>query len=221
MFDVISIRPVTSVRNSSPTNIDRGSLTAYNISIRRLIQAAFDVRDYQMLNTPGWIDGARYDVLAKSDSATDLTDKQMAPMIQNLFKDRFNFRYHRETRDLSGYLLIAANGGPKLKKSEADSGSRTNITNYNSGKVSIEAAKISMAHLAVVLDGLLKQPVVDGSGVRGDYDLKLEYDSGLNADSPVPSLFTALQQQLGLRLQARKAPVEMIVVENVSKPSEN
>ncbi len=128
-FDVISIRPVNSVRNSSPTNIDRGHLTAQNISIRRLIQAAFNVRDYQILNAPGWIDGARYDVLAKSDSATDLTDKQMAPMIQDLLKDRFNFRYHRETRNLSGYLLIAAKGGPRLKRSDAESGSDTNITN--------------------------------------------------------------------------------------------
>ena len=98
-FDVISIKPVTSPRNSSPTNIDHGSMTAENISIPRLIQAAFEVHDYQILNTPGWVDGARYDVLAKCDSATYLTGRQMAPMIQHLLKDRFDFRYHRETRD--------------------------------------------------------------------------------------------------------------------------
>jgi uncharacterized protein (TIGR03435 family) len=79
---------------------------------------------------------------------------------------------------------------------------------------------MSMARLAVVLENLLKQPVVNQTGLTGNYAVQLEYDSSLNPDSPLPSLFTALQR-LGLRLQAGKVPVEMILVEDVRRPSEN
>jgi uncharacterized protein (TIGR03435 family) len=220
-FDVISIKPVNSTRNGSPTNIEHGSLMASNISIRRLIELAFNVRDYQIMSAPGWIDGKRYDIVAKADSARDMTENEMRPLIQNLLKDRFRFRYLRDTRDLSGYSLVVANGGPKLKASDGDSASRTNITSYNSGKVSVEASKMSLANLALALDRLLKEPVMDNSGLSGDYDFKLEYDSGLDVEPTAASLFTALQEQLGVRLQARKVPVEMIVIENVEGPSGN
>ena len=219
-FDVTSIKPVTTERNSSSTNIDHGSLTAYNISIRRLIQAAFDVRDYQILDTPGWADEARYDVLAKSESGSGLTEKQTVPMIQTLLSDRFQLRFHKETREISGYALVLASGGPKIPLAAPDAAPRTSITNFTSGRVSIEAAKITLPRLTQVLESLLKQPVVDRTGLFGSYVVKLEYDSGLSPDSTVPSLFSAIQE-FGLRLQAGKVPVEMIVVESVSQPSAN
>jgi len=194
-------------------------MTASNISVGRLIQAAFDIRDYQILNLPRWTEEPHYDVLAKSEAGAELNEKQTIPMIQRLLEDRFQLKYHRETRDLGGYSLMVATGGPKLKDSESEKSS-TSTTSFSSGKITIEALKISMPRLALVLDGILKQPVVDGSGLSGTYDIKLEYDASLNADPTLPSLFTALHQ-LGLRLQTKKVPVAVIVIENVSPPSDN
>jgi uncharacterized protein (TIGR03435 family) len=182
--------------------------------------SAFDARDYQILNAPGWIDGEHYDVAAKAEAARDFTGKQMEPLIQDLLKERFGFRYSREKRSLSGYALLVTNGGTRLKVAEEGAGPGTGITTYNSGKVTVDSKRMSMTRLAVVLESLLKQPVVNQTGLAGDYSVRLEYDSGLNPDSPLPSLFTALQG-LGLRLQAGKVPVEMILVEDVERPSEN
>jgi len=218
-FDVSSIKRVVTVRDNSRTNLEHGTLTASNITIRALIRSAFDVRDYQILNAPAWIDEEHYDVAAKSAAAQEFTDQQMEPLMQDLLKERFGFRYSRETRSLSGYSLLVANGGARLKAAD-EHASGTGITTYNSGKVTIATKTTSMARLAVVLESLLKQPVTDQTGLAGAYALQLEYDSGQNPDSPLPSLFTALQQ-FGLRLQAGKIPVGMIVVEEVRRPSEN
>src|SRR5262249_4808475 len=146
--------------------------------------------------------------------------KQMEPLIQDLLKDRFGFRYSREKRSLSGYALQLASGGAKLKIAEEGAGPGTGITTYNSGKVTVDSKRMSMPRLADVLEDLLRQRVANQPGLAGDYIVQLEYDSGLNPDSPLPSLFTALQA-LGLRLQAGKVPVEMVLVEDVRRPSEN
>jgi uncharacterized protein (TIGR03435 family) len=219
-FDVSSVKLVTTLRDGSRTNVEHGSLTASNITIRALIRLAFNVRDYQILNAPGWIDGEAYDVAAKAAAAHDFTDKQMEPLMQALLKDRFGLSYSRETRSLSGYALLVANGGARLKLADKSAGPGAGITTYNSGKVTVDSKKMSMARLAIILESLLKQPVANQTGLAGDYALQLEYDSGLNPDSPLPSLFTALQE-FGLRLQAGKVPVQMILVEEVRRPSEN
>jgi bla regulator protein blaR1 len=218
-FEVSSVKRVTTARDNSRTNVEHGTLTASNITIRGLIRVAFDIRDYQILNAPAWTDEEHYDVIAKAAAARDFTDKQMEPLIQDLLNDRFGFKYARETRSLSGYSLLVANGGAKLKVAD-DLASGTGITTYNSGKVTVDIKRTSMARLAVVLESLLKQPVTNQTGLAGAYALQLEYDSGLNPDSPLPSLFTALQS-FGLRLQAGKVPVEMILVEDVHRPAEN
>jgi len=219
-FDVSSIKRVVTVRDNSRTNIEHGALTATNLTIRTLIRLAFDVGDYQILNAPRWIDEEHYDAAAKSAAARDFTDKQMLPLIQDLLAERFGLPYSRETRTLSGYSLLVANGGPKLKVAGERTGPSTGITTHNSGKVTMNIREMSMPHLAVVLEGLLKQPVTDQTRHSGAYAIQLEYDSGQNPESPLPSLFTALQE-LGLRLQTSKVPVEMILVEDVRWPSEN
>jgi uncharacterized protein (TIGR03435 family) len=219
-FDVTSVKPVITARDSSRTNIEHGSLTATNITIRGLIRLAFDVRDYQILNAPGWIDGEHYDIAAKAAAAHDFTDKEMEPLIQDLLKDRFGFRYRRDTRNVSGYALLVAESGARLKAVDKNAPPGTSITTHSSGKVVVDSKKMSMTRLAVVLESLLKQPVTNDTGLAGDYAVQLEFDAGLNPDSSLPSVFTAMKE-LGLRLQTGKVPVAMILLEEVRRPSEN
>jgi len=219
-FDVSSIKPVITVLDSSRIDIKHGSLTASNITVRALIRSAFDVRDYQILNAPGWIEGEHYDIAAKAAAAQDFTDKQMEPLIQDLLKDRFGFRYRRETRSLSGYALVVASGGARVKVADKNAAPGTSTRTNSSGKVTVDSKKMSMTRLAVVLESILKQPVTNETGMAGDYAVQLEFDSGLNPDSSLPSLFTALKE-LGLRLHASKVPVEMILIEEVRRPTEN
>src|ERR1051325_4166779 len=127
-FDVSSIKPVSTARDSSRINIEHGSLTASNITIRSLIRSAFDIRDYQILNAPGWTAAGNYDIAPKAAAARDFTDKQMEPLLQDLLQDRFGFRYRRETRNLSGYALLVASGGARLRVVDKDAAPGTSTT---------------------------------------------------------------------------------------------
>ena len=146
-------------------------------------------------------------------------------MKQLLLAERFKLAFHRETRALPGYALVLGNGGLKAKPSEPDAGSRT-----SSRWGSIEAAGCAMAHLALKLSEVLHVPVADFTALPGEFDFQLNWTSDeMQATPPdaVPdaafgsSLFAALQEQLGLKLESRKVPADVLVIDHAEKPSEN
>jgi uncharacterized protein (TIGR03435 family) len=193
-----------------------------NQTLKRLIERAYEVTPVQV-SGPDWLEHVRFDIAAKFPLDVKREDQPL--MLRTLLEDRLKLAVHRETREMSGYELGVAKGGFKLTPVEPGGMS----TNSSGGVVStLSVKKVSMARLAALLTQFLGQTVVDKTGIDGVYDFDLKWTrddltSDQNkGDSDAPSLFTALQERLGLRLQARKVPVEVIVVDRVERvPSEN
>jgi uncharacterized protein (TIGR03435 family) len=137
-------------------------------------------------------------------------------MLQRLLAERFHLAVHRGTKEVSGYALIVAKGGPKLKESKAQAG-RSYIL-----PESVVIDHATMDHFASVLARPAGRPVVDATGISGVFDINLKYAREGDANSERPSLFTALQEQLGLKLEPRKVSQETIIVDHVDRiPAEN
>jgi uncharacterized protein (TIGR03435 family) len=219
-FEAASVKPNHSGSGSSSSHETSGQLVATNMSLRDYIRFAFGVRDYQ-ISGPDWLASERFDIVAKFPAHTG--DNKMGPRMQKLLAERFKLEVHRETKEFPVYALVVAKNGPKLKQVE-DKGSH----NTNSTRGKLTAQQISMARLAEFLARQMDKPVVDMTELKGAYDFTLEWTPDevadkAGADTAVgPTLLTALQQQLGLRLQPRKAPIELIVVDRAEKvPVEN
>jgi uncharacterized protein (TIGR03435 family) len=232
-FEVASIKP------SPPMSPDRpisgvqtpggGRLNTLSTPLRMLIMFAYDVKDFQISGGPGWANSESYDIVAKADG--NATRPQLKLMLQALLKDRFKLALRHETMDAPIYELVVAKGGPKLQEDTTPARQRIAMTGV--GKVMAE--KASLAAFAGLLGTLAGRPVVDKTGLPGTYTFQLNWtpavgERGLPGparpdvaplDSNGPSLFTALQEQLGLRLQSAKGSVESLVIEKAEKPTEN
>jgi uncharacterized protein (TIGR03435 family) len=231
-FEVASIKPADPAANGSSTRTSQGRLTMTNVTLKRCIQIAYRIQEYQVSGGPNWLDTARFDIVAKAADSDEklpnaVRQERMEAMIRTLLEDRFQLAIHRETKVLPAYTLTVGKNGHKLKEAEPGEGSST-----SSGRGKLTAKRVSMADLAVRLSSLMDRPVVDMTGVKGTFDLALEWtpddaakpggnDEVLIEKSSGPSIFTAIQEQLGLRLEAQKAPVEKIVIDRAEKPSDN
>jgi uncharacterized protein (TIGR03435 family) len=192
-----------------------------------LIADAYSLKDYQLQfagPTP-WSNPelAYYDVIAKADGDASPTNIEFRQMLQALLASRFNLKFHREMREMPVYELVIGKNGPKLKESDPASVFRGN-TAVN-GRNQIDT--LTHATIGVIINGFrgLDRPVIDQTGLRGFYDIKLEATPEFRINNnPQPgdiSLFTAVQETLGLKLEPQKAPVEVFVIDSISKPTEN
>jgi uncharacterized protein (TIGR03435 family) len=208
-FEVASIKPNNSGTNSSGWHSRQGLMRLTNQSLRSLICIAYDIGDQQVAGVPKWADGERFDITAKA--ATPAEDPELRVMLRALLADRFQLKFHREPRQFAGYALVVAKGGMKMTKSSAE-GSST-----HGGRGTLEAKGASMAKLGENLTRRLNAPVTDATALKGGYDFKLEWDESSTPTGP--SIFTALQEQLGLKLEARKVTLDAIVVDSATKPA--
>jgi uncharacterized protein (TIGR03435 family) len=220
-FEVATIRQVPPSKRGdavwSPPGI--GKFIASNVSLAFLIQMAFAVDDNQIAGKPNWFEAEMYDVVAKAESDVPLTRTQLRPRLQSLLQQRFRLETHRETKMVRGYALVVAKNGPKLKPTVGDHppGFRVHV-----GGGELNTLNCSMQTLAAMLQRPAGLPVADKTGIPGGYDIKLDFAPDLETDSPLPSLFAALQETLGLRLESQKVPVEMLVIDHVDRvPMEN
>lgn len=224
-FDVASIKPASSGRPGMSIQTEVGRFKAINATLSFLIQYAYGVKDFQLNGGPGWMGSDAFDIDATSEARAD--DRQFPQMMRTLLADRFQFKFHRETRTLPVFDLVVAKDGPKFKHApETEKGG----TRGGGGQITI--TKGTVANLASTLSNILGRKVIDKTGLTGDYDMALrwtpdEYQppplkpNGPPPDPNNPSIFTALQEQLGLKLESSSGPVEVIVVDSVQKPSEN
>jgi bla regulator protein blaR1 len=227
-FEVASIRPTPAGERSSSTHTNNGNVRTHNTSVARLIQLAYDVQDYQVIGGPGWAQSEGYDINAKFDSDAEkdesaaTRDRLLRARAKNLLAERFQLKLREDTKELPIYVIIAAKGGLRLKPSE-QSGQSMNTNRSNSaGKITATGAKLD--GLADVLGNILRRPVRNETGLDGRFDFELTWtsDEGLDAvDAAGPSIFTALQEQAGLKLESKKGPVRMLVIEQLERPSEN
>ena len=222
-FEVASIRnhpqPYQFVR--SDISGARASWVAYGLE--GLLMEAYNVASYQISGGPAWLRMDRFDIDAKAPGDNTLTRDQKREMLRALLEDRFHLVVHRETKEMPIYALVVAKGGPKLKESPADGQTRMSMGSKGQ-TIEMKFSKWNMERLASQIEGNEGRKVVDKTGLAGEYDFTLSYVDDRRAnggDQDGPSLFTAVQEQLGLRLEAQKGPVEMLVVDHADKPSQN
>jgi uncharacterized protein (TIGR03435 family) len=223
-FEVASIKPSQDPPGSnSGLTTTRGRISARNVTLKRCMRGAYGVEEPRILGGLKWLDEDRYNIEARA--AGPAGDAELEVMLQSLLAERFKLSFHRETRALSGYALVVGKSGLKARPSEPDADSRT-----SSRWGSIEAAGCTMAHLALKLSEVLHLPVADFTAVPGEFDFKLEWTfDDMQAKPPDavpdaasgPSIFAALQEQLGLKLESRKVPADVLVIDHAEKPSEN
>lgn len=220
-FDVASIRPNHS--GSTDSNVDStagGRLTVTNETLRELIKLAFSVKDYQIVGAPGWIDSERYDIAAKAASAVKLSLEDEKSLLRTLLSDRFSMKSHLETKDGVVYELQIGKGGSRLTRHDDGTGTKARASCGH-----LVGGRVTTAVLATMLSRQLEHDVTDETGLPGKYDFQLDWtpDAGPcpGATADQPSIFTAVQQQLGLRLESAKGPVEILVIDHIQAPSEN
>jgi uncharacterized protein (TIGR03435 family) len=220
-FEVASIRRDLSGSQNTQINVSEGGrVTFTNASLKTLIRNAYGILSFQLAGEPGWIDTEMYDIDARTGSPGKISQERFRALLQSLLADRFQLKVHRETREGTVYVLYVDKGGPKFKES---AGPRTDGMNTSKSphEVRMKGTAASMAILASNLGNQLGRFAVDKTGLNGAYDFTLEWDPEQSAESTRPSIFTALREQLGLRLESEKDPMEMLVIDNAERASEN
>jgi uncharacterized protein (TIGR03435 family) len=238
---------VASIKPSAPGDMSsrfgpgpQGGMRAQNITVAQLLTFAYDVREYQFVSVPGWVTSDRFDVSFTPDRpeaapSPGMSRRQLEgafnrnrQRMQAVLRDRFNLLLRAETRELPIYALTTARNGPKLTPTADPQAMHLSVTR---GKVTATAVDLTM--LANNLSGLLGRYVANQTGLDGAYDFAIEWtpDSPAQPKQPGmpveaaadtgPSIFTALTEQLGLKLESKKGLVPVYVVERISKPTEN
>jgi uncharacterized protein (TIGR03435 family) len=252
-FAVASVKP--SSGDGDGVNILRqpgGSLRTTNTTLKTLMTFAYDVRDFQISGGPGWINTDRFDVVAKSERASSesipddpgkMTDAQtktdrelLRQRLQALLAERFQLTLRRESKEQPVYTLVIGKNGPKLQQSQSGQGLQNHMVRMmRRGELYGEAVELHV--LTTVLANEVGRPIIDHTGLTGNFDFKLQWtpdpgqsmgppsSPGAEAPPPTdpngPSIFTAIQEQLGLRLESQRGPVDILVIDRVAKPSEN
>lgn len=223
-FAAASVKANTSIRNGMGNKFDSGMARWTNMPLRNLIQEAFHLEGYQTAGWPEWLRADKWDIDAKTEGPTTYSQKYQ--MLQTLIVERFGLKYHSETRDISGYELVIAKGGPKVYAvtEEPPDAPRAGITIHVG---SIESVRNDWFNFVSFLSGELGCPLHDGTGLTGKFTFKLEwvpdespptsFGEAPLPDAPGPSIFAAVQDRLGLKLEVKKFPVEMFVIDHVER----
>jgi bla regulator protein blaR1 len=246
-YDVASIKPAKP-GDVSTLLFRPGRLTANGFTLKSMIKQAYGIEDQQIAGAPGWVDTQRFDVEAKVDgvdAATleNLSEDQTKLMFQSFLKDRFGLKGHRETRELPVLVLVVAKGGTRLKEAKPGDTYANGIKGPDGqpaghagmmrfGRGQLTGQGISIAALVPPLTQQLGRTVVDKTGLTGQYDVELRWtpddapgpigsQGEAGVESTGPSILTALQEQLGLKLESRKSSVEVLVIDHVEPPSTN
>jgi uncharacterized protein (TIGR03435 family) len=244
-FEVASIKPDKSGTQMIMFRLTPDGLNATNTPLKMLIQQAYGVEENQVIGLPSGLSSERYDVEAKVDGADvakmhDLDPPQRMRMLQPVLAERFQLKVHRETRDLPVYELFVAKSGPKFHEAKPgdtypngikgpDGHGGPGLMWLQDGRLTCQA--VGMVDLTRILSQRLGHNVLDKTALTGKYDLAMEWppedrsgpmsDGGNGTDSSAPSIFTVLQEQLGLKLESHKAPLEVLVIDHAEAPSAN
>jgi uncharacterized protein (TIGR03435 family) len=232
-FEVVSIKPTPpGVNGGMLRPLPGGGLTGTNVTMRLLVKVAYHLQDSQMSGGPPWMNSAPYDIEAKGGGGGGM--ELMRSKIQALLADRFQLKVHHETRELPVFALEPAKGGLKIQPAQRERAEGDGGYVFGPGRAVSRLAPLS--EFASLLSAVVDRPVIDRTGAPGNFDFTLQWtpenykqpaDAGSRpANEPLPdpngpSLFTALQEQLGLKLEATKGPVDVLVIDSAQKPSEN
>lgn len=221
-FEVASVKPADPNQGAVDFVISPGGrLRATNVTLAQMLYEAYQVKYYQVSGGPGWLKDARFNIAI---SIGEPTRKEMMAMLRSLLVERFQLKLRRETREGNAFELVEAKSGMKLKLSSASSSFirllRNTPPELPGVSYTIVGQKVSISKLVDYLQGEVQRPVFDRTGIVGEFDFKIDYAIEGNLETG-PSIFTALQNQIGLRLAGVKGPVETLVIEKAERPTEN
>jgi uncharacterized protein (TIGR03435 family) len=233
-YEVATIKPSPPDEQGRGFTLQGRHLVARNFTVEGLITLAYNLHPKQLTGGPEWLTTDHFDMDVLPDHEGLPSLEQARGIVRKLLADRFGLKFHEDTKELSVYVLSVAKGGPKFTKSASDPSSPPGLGGPP-GRMMVRNA--SMEEFAEVMQGTLDRPVVDQTGLKDRYDFQFRWtpdesqyggrvpppNSGDNtpaADAP-PPLFTAIQEQVGLKLDAMKAPAKVMVIESVEKPSAN
>jgi len=237
-FDVASVKPSERPSSSSIIRGHPDSLIAGG-TVLSMVEYAWDLRDFQVTaGGPGWINAATWEVTAKVDQPpadwSTLRYEEQARIerlrMRAVLEQRFALRCHFETKEFSVYNLVLAKGGSKLRPTPTDAATKGSLDHSGRNRENrAEAKGVTMVPVVAMLTQSLGRTVVDKTGLTGLYDFTLTYtsdadagSSASDADAPSgPTIFTALEEQLGLKLESAKGPVQVLVIDHIEKPTEN
>jgi len=233
-FDVISIKlhdPATDLPNEQSFNmtIHDDRFTASNVPLEMLIEFAYDIKSDQISGLSGPVSSAHFDMEAKvlvPDGGTlpKLTDGEMQAKLIPLLAERFHLKAHLEPKTLPVYDLVVNRGGPKIKLTQEDAKDSSWNMNFQDTNKILNGKAMSMSDLAAALADDVHREVVNKTNLEGRSDITLKWSDDVAAETGGPnviSIFTAVQEQLGLKLQPSKGPVNTLVIDHVEMPSEN
>lgn len=238
-FEVASVKPNHTDAEPSMTVPPRGTVAIVNVPLENVIVNAYGIPAFRVLDAPEWIKRERFDISAKIPD--DAGPGQLRSMLQSLLEDRFKLRVRRETREQPIYTVVIARSdgrlGPRLKQSSADCASAAKAASapafspdpqcgalfgVGPGGGRIISRGQPLARVISALSMAVSRGVVDQTGLQGPFDVELEWSSDVGAgatNSNTPSIFTALQEQLGLRLEPSRGPVEVLLIDSVERPT--
>jgi uncharacterized protein (TIGR03435 family) len=228
-YDVASIKLNNTGSGGWSMGTGNDHFSATNVTLKPLLQFAYRIKQDLISGVPGSMDSAHFDIQAKvlganPDTPVKLSDKQLQSMLVPILEDRFHLKAHIEIKSLPVFELAMIKGGPKFKQSAADPKHGNMQVNWSDGKRNLTASATPMEHLVSALSDQVNRTVIDKTGLTGNYDFDMKWtpDDGTAAQSDYgPGVFTAIQEQLGLKLQPAKGPVETLVVDHVEMPSAN
>jgi uncharacterized protein (TIGR03435 family) len=240
-FEVATIKPSDPSAAGKLFTMRGREFLTMNTSLSDMVVFAYGIHAKQIINAPAWVETDKFDVTGKPEGEGQPNLDQYRVMIQKLLADRFKLTFHRDKKELSVYTILIGKNGPKLTKSEGDPNDPPSLLFRGLGM--LPAQNASMAEFAGVMQSaVLDKPVLDQTGLTGKFDFTLSWMpdefqfAGLGVRVPPPGdprvtigpgragppdLFTAFQEQLGLKLESTRAPAEVFVIDRVEKPSEN
>ena len=232
-FEVATIKPSNPDQQGKGFTVRGREVITINTTVRDLVAFAYSVHPRQIVRGPAWLESEKFDITGQPDIEGVPNQLQMRTLVQKLLADRFKLTFHREQQELSIYALVLGPKGPTLTKSSGDPNGLPSL--FFRGLGSLPAINASMTDFATVMQtAVLDRPVVDRTGLNGRYDFTLTWtpdetqfaNMGVKvppppADARAPSLFTAIQEQLGLKFEPSRAPVDVMVIDSVDHPSPN
>jgi uncharacterized protein (TIGR03435 family) len=221
-FEVATVRATSGPLPGVPAAFGKQSTTADTLTIRHtplaeIIRRAFGLTPQELAGFPSWVNDDRWDIMAKAPAP--VSDSQLWAMMQLLLMERFKLSFHREPREVPGFALVVSKKGAELERSEGGS------NEFAMSAGSFRGSNVTMGRLCGVLSSVMQKPVIDATGLEGTFNFAIK-PSDFAAPGGQPTnlqslVVTAIQEELGLKLESRKVTIDVLVIDHIEQPSEN
>jgi len=219
-FEAAAIHPNKTGSSNTRISVSGGRLVITNASLKTLVRNAWDLLPFQIAGGPSWFDTDMFDITATTGRAGELSHEELRLLLRSLLDERFALKAHFEDRPGSVYALLPGKNGTRLKSGEATGTPGVN-TSKGAGGAKMQGKGEPVSTLASNLANQLGRYVRDETGLTGKYDWVLEWAPDASPESTLPSLISAVQEQLGLRLEPARGSVPVLVLDHVEQPSAN